>query len=79
MIDGEKEMENTDLLLRLGAALYRLGVQIEKKRRQVTELLQNGGRAEEVTQLVAEYELLRGQFSSLERQYQEVKSEGENR
>lgn len=68
-------MESMDLLLRLSAALYRLGVQIEKKRRQAIQLVQNGCEPEEMRRVVAEYELLCGQFNSLERQYQEVKEE----
>ena len=71
--------ENTELLLKLSAALYSLGIRIEKIRRKVEEMVLRGCdyESEELKQLVKEYKLLQCQFASLEAQYQQVKEDSE--
>lgn len=69
--------ERTDLLLRLGFSLKELGMQMKHRQDRVTQLLSQGHTCEspEIIRLVKEYQLLKGQFASLEAQFKEVKNQ----
>jgi len=67
--------ENTEHLLRLGTALYQMGIKLESTRRRILSYVSAGVsfEAEEMKQLVREYQLLQSQFESLEARYRQVK------
>lgn len=67
--------ENTELLLRLGRGLRELGKQLKKRRDKIKQLVSQGCSYDspELIQQVKEYQLLKGQFASLEAQFKDAK------
>ena len=67
--------ENTVLLLRLGMDLYELGKQLETRRNRIEQLVAQNGLHDspDLLQQIQEYNLLKGQFASLEAQFETAK------
>ncbi len=67
--------ENTELLLRLGIGLHALGKQLEKRWDKIKQLVSQGCASDssELIRQAREYQLLKGQFASLEAQFKDAK------
>ena len=66
-----------DLLLRLGASLYRLGIKVETARKDLRDLVNSGVpyESEQMQTALQEFCALDSQWRSLEAQYLELRKE----